>query len=163
MGTPRLMFPLVSTHKDEHKSGGADAFTATDLLEALVKRLREGSGADLLLGAIPDGETLKRSGTSIIGSGTVSVVVAQGPSVVANETDTVLATFTLTDGQSVVVSMAARGTAAGIIITGDTASPISTGVAHWSLRKTTTAGQHELRLRHDFGVSTTFDWKVVRI
>ncbi len=159
----RLLVPLITTHKDEHKSGGLDAFAATDVLEALVKRLRDGGGADLLIGTLVDGEGLRRSGNNIVSSGIASTVLAQGPTTVANETDTVLATFTLADGQSVVASFAARGTTAGIIITGDTASPVATGVAQWSLRKTTTAGQHELRLRHDFGVSTTFDWKVIRV
>jgi hypothetical protein len=55
-------------HKDTHKSGGADAFASTDLLEAIVKRLQESSGpSNLLLGSIADGEYLKRSGTDIIG------------------------------------------------------------------------------------------------
>ncbi len=56
-----------AAHKDDHKSGGSDPFTASDLLEAIVKRLRESGGATLLLGAIADGEFLKRSGTGIIG------------------------------------------------------------------------------------------------
>lgn len=57
----------VSDHKGRHISGGGDAFAATDLLEAVVKRLRESGGQDLLLGAIADTEVLRRSGTGIIG------------------------------------------------------------------------------------------------
>jgi hypothetical protein len=67
-GVPSTFPP--SAHKDSHKSGGADAFASGDLLEAVVKRLRESSGpTDLTLGAVADGEYLKRSGTTIV-SGT---------------------------------------------------------------------------------------------
>lgn len=55
-------------HKDTHKSGGSDAFTAADLLEAVVKRVRESGGAvDLTFGAVADGQYIRRSGTSMIG------------------------------------------------------------------------------------------------
>lgn len=55
-------------HKASHVSGGGDAFTSTDLLEAVVKRLRESAGpTDLLIGDVEDGEYLKRSGTAIVG------------------------------------------------------------------------------------------------
>lgn len=58
-----------SAHKDTHKSGGSDAFTSADLLEAVVKRLLEsGAATTLLIGAIADGEFLKRVGTSIVGA-----------------------------------------------------------------------------------------------
>ena len=56
-----------NAHKDTHKSGGSDALTATDLLEALVKRIRESGGADLLIGSIADGKLTRRSGTSFVG------------------------------------------------------------------------------------------------
>jgi hypothetical protein len=55
-------------HKDRHVAGGPDAFTQTDLLDALVRRLLESGGAQLLLGAIEDGQFLKRSGGSIVGA-----------------------------------------------------------------------------------------------
>lgn len=55
-------------HKASHVSGGSDAFTSTDVLEAIVKRLQESGAATLLLGAIADGQALVRSGTSIIGA-----------------------------------------------------------------------------------------------
>lgn len=57
----------ASAHKANHVSGGSDTFAATDLIEALVKRLLESGGASLLIGAIADGQYLKRSGTGIIG------------------------------------------------------------------------------------------------
>jgi hypothetical protein len=61
--------PPVSPHKSTHVSGGTDAFTSTDLLEAIIKRIRESGGpTDLLVGSIPDGKFLKRSGTNIIGA-----------------------------------------------------------------------------------------------
>lgn len=57
-----------TSHKDTHKSGGSDEITSSDLLEAVIKRLRESSGpTDLTLGSIADGEYLKRSGSTIIG------------------------------------------------------------------------------------------------
>lgn len=54
-------------HKDTHKASGSDGFLATDLLEAVVKRILEGGSTTLLVGSIPDGLYLKRSGTGIIG------------------------------------------------------------------------------------------------
>lgn len=59
----------VSAHKDRHKSGGADAFTATDLIEAIVKRLQTTTGpTTLLIGAVADGELLKRVGATLVGA-----------------------------------------------------------------------------------------------
>jgi hypothetical protein len=56
-------------HKDEHKSGGGDAFAAADILEATVKRVQTTTGpTTLLMGAVADGEYLKRSGTGIVGT-----------------------------------------------------------------------------------------------
>ena len=61
-------------HKDTHKSGGGDAFVAADLLEAVVKRLRESGGpTDLTVGAVADGEYLKRSGSTVVGDTPVAV------------------------------------------------------------------------------------------
>lgn len=49
--------------------GGSDAFVAADILDATVKRLQTTTGpTTLLVGAVADGEFLKRSGTSLIGS-----------------------------------------------------------------------------------------------
>jgi len=59
----------VEDHRARHVSGGADAFATNDLVEAVVKRLRESAGpTDLLIGAVADGEFIKRSGTSLVGS-----------------------------------------------------------------------------------------------
>jgi hypothetical protein len=55
-------------HKDTHKTGGSDAFTSTDEIEAIVKRIKESGGTVLALGSVADGKFLKRSGTSIIGA-----------------------------------------------------------------------------------------------
>jgi len=82
-----------TAHKDSHKSGGGDAFTSSDLLEAVVKRLRESGGpTDLTLGAVADGEVLKRSGSSIIGaaSGKLKQTVF---SEISSDTTTTSATF----------------------------------------------------------------------
>jgi len=55
-------------HKARHVSGGADAFVSTDVIEAIAKRLRETAGpTTLLMGAVADGEFLKRSGAALIG------------------------------------------------------------------------------------------------
>lgn len=57
-----------SAHKSSHVSAGGDAFVSTDLLEAIVKRLQESSGpTTLTLGAVADGQYLKRSGTAVVG------------------------------------------------------------------------------------------------
>ena len=57
-----------TAHKDTHKSGGSDAFGSTDVLEAVSKRLQEsGTPTILTMGAVTDGQYLKRSGTSIVG------------------------------------------------------------------------------------------------
>ena len=86
-------------HEVRHVSGGADAFTTTDLLEALVKRVRESGGADLVLGAIADGQFLKRSGTGIIGDAPTATVNVKETEVdwgtAAYQTDK---TFTVVDG-----------------------------------------------------------------
>jgi hypothetical protein len=56
-------------HKNSHKLLGGDAFVSTDLLDAVVRRLRETSGpTDLLMGAVANGEVLQRSGTDIVGA-----------------------------------------------------------------------------------------------
>lgn len=57
-----------TAHKDTHKVGGGDAFTATDILDAIAKRLQTTTGpTTLLVGAVADGEHLKRNGTAIVG------------------------------------------------------------------------------------------------
>ena len=56
---------LFGNHKDRHVSGGLDAFVTTDLIDALVKRVRTVT-ADLVFGTVNDGEFLKRSGSTII-------------------------------------------------------------------------------------------------
>ena len=68
----------VQPHKSTHVSGGSDAFLSTDLLEAIIKRLQESGGpTTLTMGAVADGEYLKRSSSSIIG-GTPSGLVPTG-------------------------------------------------------------------------------------
>jgi hypothetical protein len=55
-------------HKDTHKTGGSDAFTSTDTIEALVKRIQAQGSVNLEIGTIGDGQFLKRSSGSIVGS-----------------------------------------------------------------------------------------------
>jgi hypothetical protein len=58
---------IPQVHKQSHVDGG-DSFLATDLLQAIVRRLQESSGpTTLLMGAVADGQFLRRSGTAIIG------------------------------------------------------------------------------------------------
>lgn len=65
-----------TAHEATHKSGGSDPFLSTDVLEAIVKRLQESGGpTTLLLGAVTDGQFLKRSGTSIVGAAAGGVTV----------------------------------------------------------------------------------------
>ena len=73
-----------------HVSGGSDAFTATDLLEAIVKRIQESSGpTNLLVGNIPDGTFVKRNGSALIGASVGSglnhqFIEATGPTTTTN-------------------------------------------------------------------------------
>ncbi len=70
-------------HKNTHVSGGSDAFTSTDLLEASVKRIRESSGpTTLTVGNVSDGEFLKRVGSTIVGS----LATISGATAVATDT-----------------------------------------------------------------------------
>lgn len=57
-----------TSHKDTHKAEASDAFTSSDLLDAVVKRLQVTGPVTLTVGACADGEFLKRSGTAIVGS-----------------------------------------------------------------------------------------------
>jgi len=131
----------------------------------LARGLRETTGpTSLPMGAVADGQVLKRVGATIVGAALVSsTLVAQGPTTVLNETETVLTTTTLVDGEALALLIAARGTTAGSIIMGETSAPIGAGLAQYNIRKTAVAGQHEVRLRHDFGVSITFDWKLIKV
>lgn len=71
-GATKLPLAQLPVHKDTHKAGGADAFVSTDFLEAIVKRLREEAGpTDLTMGAVADGQFLKRSGAAIVGQSQV--------------------------------------------------------------------------------------------
>lgn len=55
-------------HKANHISGGGDAFASTDVLEAIGKRIQTTTGpTTMLVGAVADGEFLKRSGTALVG------------------------------------------------------------------------------------------------
>jgi hypothetical protein len=67
---------LFNNHKDRHVSGGGDAFIATDLLDALVKRVRTAT-ADLVFGTVNTGEFLKRSGLTIISAPVTQVFYRQ--------------------------------------------------------------------------------------
>jgi len=63
-----ITLAALAAHRARHISGGADAFLATDVLEAIVKRLQETGGpTTLVMGAVADGEFLKRSGTTVVG------------------------------------------------------------------------------------------------
>ncbi len=62
-----LLLKATTSHKNTHKSAGGDAFTSSDLLEAVVKRLQVTGPVTLLLGAVADGKYLKRSGTGLVG------------------------------------------------------------------------------------------------
>lgn len=63
-----------TNHKSTHVSGGTDAFTSTDIIEAVVKRLRESGGTNLVLGSVTDGQYLRRSGNSIVGGNPLATV-----------------------------------------------------------------------------------------
>jgi hypothetical protein len=67
--TPAITLESLNAHKNRHVSGGADAFASSDVLEAVVKRLQTTTGpTNLAMGAVADGEFLKRSGSSVVGA-----------------------------------------------------------------------------------------------
>jgi hypothetical protein len=58
----------AAAHRASHILSGSDAFLATDLLDAVVRRVRETDGpTDLLVGDILDGQVLYRNGSTISG------------------------------------------------------------------------------------------------
>lgn len=81
-----------TSHRSSHVSGGADAFLTTDLIEAIVRRLRESGGTTLTMGSVANGQYLYRSGNSIVGgtpTGNVSVSVkSSGQQVIDDSTNT---------------------------------------------------------------------------
>lgn len=57
-----------TAHRTTHGSGQSDGFLASDMLEAVVKRLQESSGpTNMTLGVVADGKYFKRSGAGIVG------------------------------------------------------------------------------------------------
>ncbi len=94
--TPTTGTFAATSHKDTHKSGGSDAFLSTDLLEAIVKRLQITGPTTLTIGAVADGELLKRVGTTIVGAaaGGTGDVVGPGSAV-----DNAIARFDTTTGK----------------------------------------------------------------
>lgn len=66
VGTPRP----PTAHEGSHILGGADPFLSTDILDAIIRRIRTTTGpTDLLVGAIADGHVLVRLGSTIVGGG----------------------------------------------------------------------------------------------
>jgi len=90
----------VAAHKDTHKSGGTDPFASTDLLEAIIKRLRESGGTTLPIGAVADGQFLKRSGTNVIGA--IVTRTTKNTITSFDSVPQILLNATLTDGQIIV-------------------------------------------------------------
>ncbi len=71
-GVPNGYAPLdangeLQAHEGTHTLGGNDAFLSTDYLDAIVYRLWESGDDILVMGAVPDGKFLKRSGLGIVG------------------------------------------------------------------------------------------------
>lgn len=62
-----LAVAAALAHKGTHVSAGSDPFLTTDLLAAVVRRLQVTGPITLLLGAVADGEYLKRDGTAVVG------------------------------------------------------------------------------------------------
>lgn len=60
-----------NAHRATHIVGGSDALLTTDVLDAIVKRLQENTPTTLTLGAIADGQVMRRSGANIIGESIV--------------------------------------------------------------------------------------------
>lgn len=77
-----------TAHKDSHKSGGGDELTASDLLEAPIKRIRTTTGpTDMVVGAVAEGEVLQRSGATIVGTSPAGLPVDDATAVVKGSGD----------------------------------------------------------------------------
>lgn len=167
----RLLVPLITKHKDEHKTGGFDAFTATDLLEALVKRIRESGGADLLVGAVADGEFLKRSGTSLVGASAGGIQgtwtqLGTGLTTVANNTEvTVLAGQALAVGEIPVMWAVMETTPTGSAhstVNGRTdADPSNLQMVYAPVKKLD--GNVDFRVRHKDGGNRDIRWVAYKV
>lgn len=83
----------VIPHKNTHLTGGSDKFVAGDIIDAAPTRIKI-TTTILGIGAVADGEFLKRSGANIIG--------ASGTSAPASQLDsdgTILDVNVITDGE----------------------------------------------------------------
>ena len=120
-------------HEASHISGGGDPFTSTQLLEAIVKRLRESGGTVLLLGAIADGDPLVREGTAVLGGGVRKIRETGGP--------TVLTLGAIPDGQTLKRS--------GATLVGGGALP----VPDFTSSQQTVAADTQLDVAHSLGAA----------
>ncbi len=58
----------AQSHRASHIAGGGDAFLTTDFIDGIIARIRTTTGpTDMLVGAVADGEFLKRVGGTIVG------------------------------------------------------------------------------------------------
>lgn len=89
-------------HKGRHVEGGADPFGSTDLLDAVIRRLRESGGpTDLLVGEVDDGEYLKRSGTGIVGDTGAGIGPISSLSLGSIATQSSVGTWSIVSGMSI--------------------------------------------------------------
>lgn len=92
------------------------------------------------------------------------VLVAEGSTAVVDDTDTTVHTFTIADIETTLASVNLTEDVVVEIFPGSTASALSSGTASYSLKKTATADQYELHIRHkDSGAANrTFKWKIYK-
>ena len=153
----------VQPHESTHVSGGSDAFLSTDILEAIVKRLQESGGpTTLAIGAVADGEYLRRSSSSIVGgtpsgSSVPTGVIAMWSGTLA----TIPSGWALCDGNNGTPNLVAKfirgvntsGTNPGTTGGADAITPAGTNSAPTFTGSALGTHQHELPFHFQNGVT----------
>ena len=143
---------------------------ALNLPFAIVRKIRESGGQTLDMGAVADGEFLKRSGTSLVGDPGDSVPgtwtqEAKGPTTIAADTEVSLATINgVVNGEVLRGHLSCRDDELMSCHEGDTDSAPASDNCHFAVEKQTTADQHIFMARHKEAgsASVTFDWGVLK-
>lgn len=90
-----------------------------------------------------------------------SSLVDSGNTSVADNTDVVLSTFTVTNGMVPLVGVSTTNDATLDIYQGITSAQPPSGDCTWNLLKTATANEYELHIRQRTGGLRDFDWRII--
>lgn len=101
------------------------------------------------------------TGVSPPNLGALSItMVAHGPTTVANNTLTTLATTTVANGTTLFGVVTPRGTTELAVTNAPASSVPPNNTVYWAVRKTTGSNEHALRVRHRIqpAESVVYDW-----